>query len=34
VRVLDERRLRIPDYAGNNMFLTLGNIAADPRALE
>jgi predicted pyridoxine 5'-phosphate oxidase superfamily flavin-nucleotide-binding protein len=31
VRVLDERRLRIPDYAGNNMFQTLGNIAADPR---
>jgi predicted pyridoxine 5'-phosphate oxidase superfamily flavin-nucleotide-binding protein len=31
VRVLDERRLAIPDYAGNNMFQTLGNIAADPR---
>src|SRR5207244_12843856 len=31
VRVLDERRLRIPDYAGNNMFQTLGNIATDPR---
>ncbi len=31
VRVLDERRLRIPDYAGNNMFQTLGNITADPR---
>jgi predicted pyridoxine 5'-phosphate oxidase superfamily flavin-nucleotide-binding protein len=31
VRVLDERALRIPDYAGNNMFQTLGNIAADPR---
>ena len=31
VRVLDERTLRIPDYAGNNMFQTLGNIAADPR---
>jgi hypothetical protein len=31
VRVLDERRLRIPDYTGNNMFQTLGNIAADPR---
>src|SRR5262249_20591785 len=31
VRVLDERRLVIPDYAGNNMFQTLGNIAADPR---
>ena len=32
VRALDERRLLIPDYAGNNMFQTLGNIAADPRA--
>jgi predicted pyridoxine 5'-phosphate oxidase superfamily flavin-nucleotide-binding protein len=31
VRVLNERRLLIPDYAGNNMFQTLGNIAADPR---
>jgi predicted pyridoxine 5'-phosphate oxidase superfamily flavin-nucleotide-binding protein len=31
VRVLDERRLLIPDYAGNNMFQTLGNVAADPR---
>jgi uncharacterized protein len=31
VQVLDARRLRIPDYAGNNMFQTLGNIAADPR---
>jgi predicted pyridoxine 5'-phosphate oxidase superfamily flavin-nucleotide-binding protein len=31
VRVLDERRLRVPDYAGNNMFQTLGNIATDPR---
>ena len=32
VQVLDGRTLRIPDYAGNNMFQTLGNIAADPRA--
>jgi uncharacterized protein len=31
VRVPDEHRLRIPDYAGNNMFQTLGNIHADPR---
>src|SRR4030095_10907423 len=31
VRVLDERRLLIPDYAGNNMFQTLGNIAAPTR---
>jgi uncharacterized protein len=32
VRVLDERRLRFPDYVGNNMFQTLGNLAIDPRA--
>jgi predicted pyridoxine 5'-phosphate oxidase superfamily flavin-nucleotide-binding protein len=31
VKVLDERTLRIPDYLGNNMFQTLGNIAADSR---
>jgi len=31
VRVLDEQTLLMPDYAGNNMFQTLGNIAADPR---
>jgi predicted pyridoxine 5'-phosphate oxidase superfamily flavin-nucleotide-binding protein len=31
VRVRDERTLRVPDYSGNNMFQTLGNIAADPR---
>ena len=31
VRVLDDRTLRIPDYSGNNMFQTLGNITADPR---
>ena len=31
VRVTDEKRLRFPDYAGNNMFQTLGNISKDPR---
>jgi predicted pyridoxine 5'-phosphate oxidase superfamily flavin-nucleotide-binding protein len=31
VRVDSERRLRFPDYAGNNMFQTLGNLATDPR---
>jgi predicted pyridoxine 5'-phosphate oxidase superfamily flavin-nucleotide-binding protein len=31
VQVMDERRLRLPDYAGNNMFQTLGNISKDPR---
>jgi uncharacterized protein len=30
--VHDDRRLSFPDYAGNNMYLTLGNIAANPRA--
>ncbi|HEY2524053.1 MAG TPA: pyridoxamine 5'-phosphate oxidase family protein [Candidatus Binataceae bacterium] len=31
VRVASSRRLAIPDYAGNNMFNTLGNIAVNPR---
>jgi len=32
VAILDDRRLSFPDYAGNSMYLTLGNIAANPRA--
>ncbi len=32
VQVLDERTLRVPDYAGNSMFNTLGNFVANPRA--
>lgn len=32
VRVLDDRRLRIPDYVGNSMFNTLGNFTAYPHA--
>jgi predicted pyridoxine 5'-phosphate oxidase superfamily flavin-nucleotide-binding protein len=32
VRVVDERTLRVPDYAGNGMFNTLGNLAIDDRA--
>jgi predicted pyridoxine 5'-phosphate oxidase superfamily flavin-nucleotide-binding protein len=32
VRVLDERTLVFPDYAGNTMFNTLGNIVANPSA--
>ncbi|MEX3011014.1 pyridoxamine 5'-phosphate oxidase family protein [Hoeflea sp. TYP-13] len=32
VEVLDARRIRFPDYAGNNHFNTIGNIIADPRA--
>lgn len=31
VRVLDDRTLRVPDYAGNSMFQTFGNITVDPR---
>ena len=32
VRVLDGRTVRWPDYPGNNMFQTLGNVAVDPTA--
>lgn len=32
VHVLDERTLRFPDYAGNGMFQTLGNLEVDPHA--
>jgi predicted pyridoxine 5'-phosphate oxidase superfamily flavin-nucleotide-binding protein len=32
VHLLDEHTLRIPDFAGNGMFNTLGNLHADPRA--
>jgi len=32
VRVTDAGLLRVPDYAGNSMFNTLGNLARDPRA--
>ncbi|HEX7318239.1 MAG TPA: pyridoxamine 5'-phosphate oxidase family protein [Pyrinomonadaceae bacterium] len=32
VRVVDERRLEWPDYSGNTMFNTLGNIAVNPKA--
>lgn len=31
VHVERPRRLRFPDYPGNNMFQTLGNLTADPR---
>jgi predicted pyridoxine 5'-phosphate oxidase superfamily flavin-nucleotide-binding protein len=31
VKVVDERTLRFPDYAGNSMFMTLGNLSVDPR---
>ncbi len=29
---IDDRTLRFPDYRGNGMFNTLGNLAVDPRA--
>ncbi|WP_037316425.1 pyridoxamine 5'-phosphate oxidase family protein [Ruegeria halocynthiae] len=32
VQVLDDRRVRFPDYAGNNHFNTVGNLLLDPRA--
>lgn len=32
VNVVDRRRLSWPDYRGNNMFQTLGNLHVDPRA--
>jgi uncharacterized protein len=32
VRVLDSRHLSLPDYNGNSMFNTLGNITVNPRA--
>lgn len=31
VRILDDRTLVFPDYAGNNLFQTLGNLSLDPR---
>ena len=32
IRMIDERTLQIPDYVGNSMFNTLGNLAVDARA--
>jgi predicted pyridoxine 5'-phosphate oxidase superfamily flavin-nucleotide-binding protein len=32
VRVRDDRTLEFPDYPGNDMFNTLGNLAGHPRA--
>lgn len=32
LQVLSPHRLRWPDYRGNSMFMTLGNISANPRA--
>ena len=32
IEVLDERHIAWPDYSGNSMFQSLGNLASDPRA--
>ncbi len=32
VRVVDEKRIAFPDYNGNSMFNTLGNVTVNPRA--
>jgi hypothetical protein len=32
VRVLDANRIAFPDYNGNSMFNTLGNVTVNPRA--
>jgi hypothetical protein len=32
IKAVDDRTLRIPDYPGNSMFMTLGNFQVDPRA--
>ena len=32
LRVLDDRRIRVPDYIGNSMFNTLGNFTVNPHA--
>lgn len=32
VKVLDEKTLRIPDYPGNGMFQTFGNLLTNPKA--
>lgn len=32
VKILDEKTLRIPDYPGNGMFQTFGNLLTNPKA--
>lgn len=32
VQIIDEKSLRIPDYSGNSMFNTLGNLVVNPHA--
>ena len=31
LRIVDDETLLLPDYSGNNMFNTYGNLAVDPR---
>ena len=31
IRVMNDSRIRVPDYVGNSMFNTLGNFAVNPR---
>ncbi|PCI39638.1 MAG: pyridoxamine 5'-phosphate oxidase [Elusimicrobia bacterium] len=32
ISILNEKKIRIPDYSGNSLFNTLGNLTSDPRA--
>lgn len=32
IRILSDRKIRVPDYVGNRMYNTLGNFAVNPRA--
>ncbi len=32
IQIVDKTTLRVPDYRGNSMFMTLGNFEIDPRA--
>jgi predicted pyridoxine 5'-phosphate oxidase superfamily flavin-nucleotide-binding protein len=32
VKILDDRRIALPDYNGNHMFNTLGNLVINPNA--
>jgi predicted pyridoxine 5'-phosphate oxidase superfamily flavin-nucleotide-binding protein len=32
IKIVDATTLRVPDYPGNSMFMTLGNFEVDPRA--
>ena len=32
IKIVDATTLRVPDYPGNSLFMTLGNFEVDPRA--